>query len=659
MTTLIKELISPDILKVDLHKNSGWYRAIYDNVNEAIIVLDENMRIISANKKALQLLDFTDEEMIGLNFEDIHCDLGKNHLHEMLSKINKNLNFIYEASFSTKDERIIQVESNCSPARFNNQLAVICIIRDIAEKKRIESELRNSYIALEERVHERTAKLTKLNRELRRELLERNDIRGEIELTNFLLPQLPDAVIVTTPEGEVVRWMGRAEKIFGYSSREIVGKSISILYDPTVSDHMHTEINNKIIVSKEFVGEISCIRKDGSRIFVEASKRPIVDKDGKHIFNICIKRDITERKKLEQVLHDSESRYSDLVDSQRDFIIRADLEGRLTFVNDVFCKKFMKKKTDLINKEPIPFFENYSPSINNDNNTLFQSDNAPDNLPIPLIVEQYANTADGWRWIAWINSPIRDEYGNIIEFQCVGHDITMLKKTEEKMLTYQKRLQSLAAEMSLVEERQRRRIAQVLHDSIGQSLALCKFLLKSLESSQGPEEYDHKVEQIDEAITGIIKETRSLTFELSPPILYELGLGQAVKRLSEQIFKDHNLHVRFYEYGTPEQLSGDILGLLFQVTREIFVNIVKHAQARNVQVNLHYVESQVQIEVKDDGKGFDIKNIYSNPDKSNCFGLFSIFERIQYMGGYVNIKTQPGNGTFITLRMPYNNKGQN
>jgi signal transduction histidine kinase len=248
---------------------------------------------------------------------------------------------------------------------------------------------------------------------------------------------------------------------------------------------------------------------------------------------------------------------------------------------------------------------------------------------------------------------IVNENRKIIAFPYIVYDSMIYKETEEKMHFYRKRLQSLAVEMSLIEERQRRHIAQVLHDNIGQSLALCNLQLAAMISSHCSNEFKNQILRIQKTINTIIKETRSLTSELVPPALYEIGLGRAIKRLTENISKEHHLRFRYYEHGKPVQLVGDVLGLLFQVTRELFVNIVKHAQADLVQVHLRYLETEIQIDVKDDGIGFDKKYILSNSENTNSFGLFSITERIQYLGGNVKINSEPGRGTEITLCVPY------
>lgn len=491
-----------------------------------------------------------------------------------------------------------------------------------------------------------------MNMELQKKNSERNQTQNENKLFQALLSQLPDGVVVTDLEGKIIQWLGNAEKIFGYSSEEILGEIISVLFEPMQRDHTFVGFRTKMKETGAFLGEIPGRKKDGTQIVLEVSMRQIYDENGKPVQNIGNIRDVTESKRLAKVIKDNESLYQNLLESQRDFIVRIDPKGKYTYVNDLYCKKIRKDRCELIHKEYIPFaVENSGTPRSNESSGVRTNDDTS----IPLMVVQYINTIDGWRWIAWKNFPLRDDKGITTEFQCVGHDITMLKKTEEKMLAYQKRLRFLTAEMSLLEERQRRFIAQAIHDNVGQSLANCNYLLESLKMSRSKKEYVPKIMQIQGLISHIIKETRTLTFELSPPILYELGLGKALRRLSEQVLNEHSIQVYFEDDNlSDDNLSSDMRGFLFQATRELLVNIVKHAKARKVTVSLRHRETVTQVGVKDDGIGFELKETLYDPEKYSCFGLFSISERIHYLGGFVDISSKPGYGTEITLSLPHN-----
>ena len=146
-----------------------------------------------------------------------------------------------------------------------------------------------------------------------------------------------------------------------------------------------------------------------------------------------------------------------------------------------------------------------------------------------------------------------------------------------------------------------------------------------------------------------ISRTRSLTFELSPPVLHELGLGAAVEWLGEQMEKVHGFTFAFHNDEEPKPVDEEVGIFLFTSVRELLVNVAKHANAHKVQVSITKNGEGMVVEVKDDGRGF----LPSKADlRSKGFGLFSMRERLQHLGGHMSIASMPGNGTVITLSAP-------
>ena len=158
--------------------------------------------------------------------------------------------------------------------------------------------------------------------------------------------------------------------------------------------------------------------------------------------------------------------------------------------------------------------------------------------------------------------------------------------------------------------------------------------------------------EIHSIIKQLIEDTRSLAHTLSSPGLYMLGLGAAVKSLGEEILKPHGMQYIFEEDSQPKPLDENALTLLYQVVRELLVNITKHSQAHKVKVSIKRCENNIQIIVEDDGVGFDVAAITSGKNGSNGFGLFSVRERLKYIAGNVNIESKHGYGTRVTLDAP-------
>jgi PAS domain S-box-containing protein len=232
-------------------------------------------------------------------------------------------------------------------------------------------------------------------------------------------------------------------------------------------------------------------------------------------------------------------------------------------------------------------------------------------------------------------------------------DITERKKAEEKLLDYQSKLKSLASQLSVTEERERRRIATDLHDQIGQPLVFSKLKLDELQHSTNSSELTKALIEISNNIDKVIQDTRTLTFDLSSPILNEIGFETAVSEwLDEQIGRNHGIKTEFEDDGQAKLLDDDIRALLFRNVRELLVNVVKHAKAHNVKVSISKVDSQICVRVEDDGVGFKSAEVASLATENGGFGIFSIRERLEQLGGHLEIDSENGRGSKIMMMAP-------
>lgn len=233
-------------------------------------------------------------------------------------------------------------------------------------------------------------------------------------------------------------------------------------------------------------------------------------------------------------------------------------------------------------------------------------------------------------------------------------EIIERKSVDEKIQVYQEQLRSLASELALLEERERRRIAVDLHDNIGQTLAISKIKLGELRELVSPS-LVKQLNEVRDFIEQTIQYTRSLTFELSPPILYEVGFEAAVEWLAEQIQEQHNISVKFEDDKQPKPMEEEVRILLFKAVSELLMNVVKHAQARKAEVAIQREGSNMRITVEDNGVGFYISEA-SQIGGIGGFGLFSIRERLRHFGGSLQIQSEPGRGTRVTLLAPLKEK---
>jgi len=227
------------------------------------------------------------------------------------------------------------------------------------------------------------------------------------------------------------------------------------------------------------------------------------------------------------------------------------------------------------------------------------------------------------------------------------------KWAEDRLKLHQEMLRSMTATLALSEQRERRRLAETLHDRIGQKLAMVSMKLGGVIAVTADETGLRMLADIRGLVSGVISDTRTLTFELSPPVLYELGLSPALGWLAEQVGASTGLVVEFREGACDVSGIGEELRvLLYQSVRELLMNVYKHAGAQWVCVAVSGGEGRIAITVEDDGKGFDPDRAVERARDHMCFGLFSIRERLEYIGGSMAVSSAAGRGTKITLVAP-------
>jgi PAS domain S-box-containing protein len=226
------------------------------------------------------------------------------------------------------------------------------------------------------------------------------------------------------------------------------------------------------------------------------------------------------------------------------------------------------------------------------------------------------------------------------------------KRVEERTRELEQRtlqLRQLTAELTFSEQRERQRLALLLHDGLQQLLVAAKYQVARLERGG---DIRSVAADISNLIDDSIETSRSLTAELSPPILHQGGLLPALEWLANWMHGKHGLSVSMIIREQVGRLPEETTLLLFQAVRELLFNVVKHAGVRTARVEVAKQDGRVQVEVADEGSGFDLQRLQSEREKNEGIGLFSIRERFGYLGGSMEIDSAPGKGSRFRLFAP-------
>jgi PAS domain S-box-containing protein len=273
-----------------------------------------------------------------------------------------------------------------------------------------------------------------------------------------------------------------------------------------------------------------------------------------------------------------------------------------------------------------------------------------------------------YRWFLSHAFPIRNAAGEIVRWFGTNTDVTEQRETEaalrrlnetleERVEERTEQVRDLASKLTMSEQEERRRIAQILHDDLQQLLYGIQMRLDLLVMDAEAGDTERLADYAKEAYSWLgsaIRTTRQLTVDISPPVLEGEGVGEALQWLATQMAEINELQVKIVTAGSAVAVNGihqDMRVLLFQVVRELLFNVVKHAATDHATVTIGPVAAgTLSITVEDDGCGFDVAAAETRYDGG--FGLFSIRERLRLFGGWMQITSAPGKGTCITLAVP-------
>lgn len=214
------------------------------------------------------------------------------------------------------------------------------------------------------------------------------------------------------------------------------------------------------------------------------------------------------------------------------------------------------------------------------------------------------------------------------------------------------RLRRLASELTLAEQRERRRLSDFLHDDLQQTLAAAKLWATRLVSDQTDPALKKDADRLRLLLSEALDKTRSVGNELGTPLLYMVGLAAALRQLAEQMQERHDLRIQVEVEDELEQVSEDIKVQLFHSIRELLFNTVKHAATDRARVSIRRLGTQVEIVVADQGRGFDPAARRHEDEPTSGYGLFSITERLRNIGGQLKVESVPGQGTCVTMVVP-------
>jgi PAS domain S-box-containing protein len=603
-----------------LRETREQVQAIIDNTPSLVYIKDIEGRLQLVNRKFEAVFGLPGRKLVGKTSHDIIMskEVADAHRAADLEVMAKRAGVSVEEVNDEPDGRHTYLSTKFPLFDAAGKIYGVCgISTDITEHKRAEQALRES----EER--------------LRLALKATNDVVWDWDVINNTQKWNESGTIafgwtdiVERPQS--AHWW--VERVHPEDMQRVSDGFFAVVNNPE-ADYWHDEYRFR--------------KADGSYAQVMDRGYVLRDKQGKAFRMIGAMLDITDRKLAEQALRESEIKFRAMFENSRD-AINVSKNGVQIFANSAFLKLYGYQSNEEIAGTSV--VDHVAPGHRQQ--ILQNINRRAAGESVPGFYETRGLKTDGTEFDEEINISTYELNGETYSIAVI-RDITERKQAEQKILEYQKRLKKLAIQLTLVEEQERRRIAGQLHDEVSQTLAMAKIKLDTLRNSLQSEASAAVIKEISSSVEEVILETRMLTFELSNPILYEVGFEAAVEDwLNDNIREKHGIATEFYDDGLPKPLNENLKTMLFRNVRELLNNCIKHAKAGKIMVGLRRINDSIEVTVEDNGVGFDPAQVRTKTGKKATYGLFSIRENIENAGGYFEIESKSGAGCKTIMTVP-------
>ncbi len=328
-------------IKIALQESEEKYRTLLNDATDAILLADAEGNIFESNKQAEKLLGYTAQELTGINFAQLHIEQERDRVVNLVKTtlLPQGTWSLPAVQLKKKDGTPVPVDITGSFVEYAGQRVIQGVVRDISERTAAEAELATYRRHLEDLVKVRTADLTALNLQLRQEFEERNKteeaLRRSEEQFRSVIETSSDAIVTVNSSGNIALWNKGAESLFGYQAQEILGKSFLRIIAGDMQES-HAQFFTQFLAERKpgtivRHGQLHGRRKDGSTFPTEGSASLWKTSDG--VFITSLIRDISERKRSEELLKESEERFRNLAQTAIDAIVIADEDRRIIFWN--------------------------------------------------------------------------------------------------------------------------------------------------------------------------------------------------------------------------------------------------------------------------------------------------------------------------------------
>jgi len=456
------------------------------------------------------------------------------------------------------------------------------------------------------------------------------------------------ALVLLDAAGRVAAWNAGAERLLGHHAEEIVGRDFSTFFtaEDVAAGRPEEELRAAAARGRT-EHERWYVHKDGTRLWCGSTLTALRGEDCVPSRFGLVLRDQTRQRVNEEALRASEERHriiSELT-SDYNYVIRFDADGtsQLEMATEGFTR-IAGYTVDEVNARGDWAFLIHPDDMAAADEGVRRVLSGTVNASLIRII-----TKDGAsRWIRNLNKPVWDAaHTRVVRIIGAAQDITEHKQAEEELRESRERLQALSRQLLAAQENERRRLAHELHDEIGQSLTAISINLEAANATAG-EACQARLRDALAIVDRALTQVRHLSLDLRPSVLDDLGLEAAVRWCADRQIRLSGLEIRLDSNFGPRRLPAELETTCFRVVQEALTNVVRHAHARRVWIELHWRE-EVELRVRDDGLGFDPGEALRRSAEGSSFGLLGMRERVELLGGTFDLESRPGHGASVRI----------
>ncbi len=485
--------------------------------------------------------------------------------------------------------------------------------------------------------------------------IEKKEIPDALNKFDILFSQLweisVDGMRLTDENGTIVMVNDAYCSIVDLDKSQLIGKPFSVVYHPgeqesVLKTYRSDVVNNKIKTHFERENTLW----NGKKRWFEFSNS-FLELTSKGKYTLTIIKDITERKKAEFELKESEKKFRMLFNNANDAVFVTQFTSGKTYgdfieVNEVACSRLGYSKNEFLKLSPAAIiYPSYIETFNKNIDKLKKSEHviyelvhmAKDKKLIPVEISSHLFMYEGKPTVL-----------------SVARDITERKRAEEKLKRSSTKLRNLASHLQSVREEERANIAREIHDELGQVLTVMKIQITLLSNKlrDDQDELKERINSISNMIDDTVEKVQGITAKLRPDILDELGLIPAIEWQAEKFKKLTGINYSLTRMPDELTLDEEKSTAIFRIFQEALTNVMRHSSATTVNISIHKKDDNLILKVKDNGIGINTDQI-KDP---KSLGLIGMKERAMIFGGEVMIEGIPGKGTEVIVEMPLNSK---